>query len=390
MAEQLRPKPVIGDSRQMQEVRSVIRSVSRRVCTVLINGESGTGKELVAQHVHYCGPLANEPFVPVDCTTLRDNLFESQLFGHVKGAFTGADRDSIGFFRAADGGTLFLDEIAELDPHVQARLLRCIQERAVVPLGSVAATPVNVRIIAATHRDLEDMIEREEFRQDLFFRLNVVSLNIAPLRERREDILPLAHSFLRSLAEFYQESPKVLSDEAAEALEAYDWPGNVREVANVFERVYALCQSDTVTLVDLPPAIAFSAPEPEQIPDYGITPLDEAERALVERALKTTDGNQARAANLLRIDRRRMYRLVRRFKLRELTRRGGTEIKGKPQLLKTSAAAARLGCDPAFVRREVVRGNLPGYRIGPRGDIRIPADAVDQYLLDHNVQANTD
>ena len=398
----------------MRTLTAQIASVSDRTCTVLIQGDSGTGKELAAQHIHYSGPLKDQPFVPVDCSTLRDTLFESQLFGHVIGAFTGADRDAIGFFRAADGGTLFLDEIGELEPQVQARLLRCIQERSVVPLGSVEATPVNVRIIAATHRNLEEMVGAGEFRQDLFFRLNVVSLDIPCLKHRPSDVVPLAKHFLATFADFYNEPVKTLSPDACAALEAYDWPGNVREVANAFERAYALCPNPVITTADLPAAVRHSAsqqenfigkPLPVPIPvPAGVAPLDHAERTAVENALKATDGNQARAANLLRIDRRRLYRLVRRFNLGELTRKSGRSTakspitprpevdssSSRPKLLKASAAAERLGCDAAFVRREVQRGNLTGYRIGPRGDIRIPAEALEAYLSNHAVQNNAE
>ena len=392
------PKPLIGESQCMRQLRTAIRAVSRRVSTVLINGESGTGKELVAQHIHHSGPISDQPFVPVDCSTLRDTLFESQLFGHIRGAFTGADRDSLGFFRAADGGTLFLDEIGELAPYVQARLLRCIQERAVVPVGAQTATPVNVRIITATHRDLIEMVNEGEFREDLFFRLNVVELQVPPLRERIEDIIPLAKHFAREMADFYQEPAKDLTADAYAALEAYDWPGNVRELANAFERIFALCNDQQVAIADLPPAVRDAATRQVVDNHGGITPLDEAERLLVEHALRVTKGNQARAAHLLHIDRRRLYRLVRRFGLRRLTRPAAEEApeagvatkvgheNEKNQFLKASEVAAKLGCDPATVRREVTRGNLPAYRIGPRGDIRISVEAVDRYLDEHPVR----
>src|SRR3954471_3938285 len=215
---------LIGDSEPMRRLSAQIDALGRRHCTVLLQGESGTGKELAAQSIHARSGRAGGPFVPVDCTTLRDTLFESQLFGHVRGAFTGADRSTLGFFRTADRGTLFLDEIGELEPAVQAKLLRCIQDSAVVPLGGVAPIGVDVRIVAATHRDLGAMMKSGSFRQDLYYRLNVACVHVPALRERREDVPMLARHALAELARLYEEPPRSLSRDALAALCAYDWP----------------------------------------------------------------------------------------------------------------------------------------------------------------------
>jgi transcriptional regulator with PAS, ATPase and Fis domain len=310
---------MLGESRPMVELRSLIESAGCRACTVLIQGESGTGKELIAQYIHAASPRRSQPFVPVDCTTLQDTLLESQLFGHVKGAFTGAETSTLGFFRAADSGTLFLDEIGELTPAVQAKLLRCIQDRAVVPLGSVKPIPIDVRIVAATHRDLRAMVRNGDFRQDLFFRLNVVRLTAPALRVRQTDISLLARHFLAQYAELYDEPAKVLSDEAVRYLEAYEWPGNVRELANIIEQAHVLTKGSIVTPSDLPDEIR-QAVALERMSDSqdDVMPLASAERMLIAQALRATQGNQAEAARMLRIDRRRLYRKVRQYRLRSL------------------------------------------------------------------------
>src|SRR5947207_10150656 len=226
---------LIGQSDPMLRLRRLIDALAARDCTALIHGESGTGKELTAREIHDRSARCDGPFVPVDCTTLRDTLFESQLFGHVRGAFTGADRPTLGFFRSADRGTLFLDEIGELPLHIQAKLLRCIQEGEVVPLGAVTPIKVNVRIVAATHRDLATMMRDGTFRADLFYRLHVACLSVPPLRQRKEDIALLARHTLADLARIYQEPEKTLSLTAMNLMHEYDWPGNVRELTNALE-----------------------------------------------------------------------------------------------------------------------------------------------------------
>jgi two-component system response regulator HydG len=310
---------LIGESEPIIKLTARVAAVSGRNSTVLIRGESGVGKELVAQQIHRASTRASGPFVAVDCTTLRDTLFESQLFGHVKGAFTGAQHPTLGFWRAADGGTLFLDEIGELALPMQAKLLRGLQDRAVVPVGGVDPIPVNVRVIAATHRNLEDMVRRGEFREDLYFRLKVLRLDVPPLRDRLGDVPELARYFLARLSDLYQEPAKRFDQSAIDALQAYEWPGNVRELANAVEYAYVLAQGEMLTASDLPDEVRAAAVQ-RHLPSHDqIIPLEVAERALILRALTATRGNQARAAQLLRIERRRLYRKVRQYKLQSFT-----------------------------------------------------------------------
>jgi len=310
---------LVGQSEPMLKLAARIAAVSARNSTVLIRGESGVGKELVAQQIHAASRRAAGPFVAVDCTTLRDTLFESQLFGHVKGAFTGADHPTLGFWRAADGGTLFLDEIGELSLSMQAKLLRGLQDRAIVPVGGVEPIPVNVRIIAATHRNLEEMVRRGEFREDLYFRLKVVRLDVPPLRERMSDVPSLARYFLARLSALYEEPPKQFDASAIEAMTAYTWPGNVRELANAVEYAYVLAPGEILTAADLPDEVRLAAAQRQSSAGDAIVPLDVAERALILRALTATQGNQARAARLLKIERRRLYRKVRQYNLQPFT-----------------------------------------------------------------------
>lgn len=310
--------PLIGTAGCVQELRARIAAVSKRTCTVLILGESGTGKELVARHIHACSDRPAGPFVPVDCTTLHDTLLESQLFGYEKGAFTGAEHATLGLFRAADGGTLFLDEIGELSPHSQAKLLRCIQEAAVVPLGGVQPIPVDVRIVAATHRDLHRMVRDGQFRADLYFRLNVVKFEVPPLRDRRTDIVALAEAFLQQQATIYDEPLKRLSPDALAALVAYDWPGNVRELANAVEHAFVLSVGQVVTAEDLPDGLRAACGPCLGTTDGEIPSLEAAERLLIIRALRAAGGHQARAAEILQIERHRLSRKIRRYGLQSV------------------------------------------------------------------------
>lgn len=322
---------MVGESEPMLKLKAMIQAIGSRDCTALIHGETGSGKELIARQLHAVSPRADKPFIAVDCTTLRDTLFESQLFGHEKGAFTGADKATLGFFRAADGGTIFLDEIGELDLPVQAKLLRVVQERAVTPLGSIKPIRINVRLICATHRELKDMVKANKFREDLFFRLNVVKLIAPPLRDRRDDIPDLAQYFLDDLAAMYEEEPKKLAPDVVNAMKAYHWPGNVRELANAMEHAVALAPARTLTLDDLPEHLRNLTVTDEDGETRGrldddaglgendpVVPLDEAEKTLVAKALRLADGNQSRAARMLQIERRRLYRMVDRFNLAHL------------------------------------------------------------------------
>jgi len=323
---------MVGESQPMAKLKSMIQAIGSRDCTALIHGETGSGKELIARQLHAVSPRADKPFIAVDCTTLRDTLFESQLFGHEKGAFTGADRATLGFFRAADGGTLFLDEIGELDLPVQAKLLRVVQERAVTPLGSTKPVPINVRLICATHRELKEMVQANKFREDLFFRLNVVKLIAPPLRDRQDDIIALCEFFLEDLAAMYEEPVKKINADAANALQAYHWPGNVRELANAMEHAVALAPGRSLSVDDLPEHVREMTVTDAQgntgdhIESDGlgesdpVIPLDEAEKMLVAKALRLSDGNQSRAARMLQVERRRLYRMVDRFGLSELVK----------------------------------------------------------------------
>jgi transcriptional regulator with PAS, ATPase and Fis domain len=310
--------PMVGEHPTMRRLREVAVAVGRRTCTTLIRGESGTGKELLARQIHLGSNRATGPFVPVDCSTLRDSLLESQLFGHVRGAFTGAACNTLGFFRAADGGTIFLDEIGELLPEAQARLLRCLQERAVVPLGMFRAIPVDVRIIAATHRPLAEMVRQGAFRVDLYFRLNVVTLEIAPLRDRKEDIPLLAEQFLRDMARIYDEPRHKISPQAMKRLTEYDWPGNVRELRNVLERACALTQNATLTVEDLPSEVTGRSAESTPTVADAILSLADSERQAIASALRANGGNQSRTALALQVERHRLRRMIHRHGLESL------------------------------------------------------------------------
>jgi DNA-binding NtrC family response regulator len=308
------PCPIVAAS----EFQSQLELIAPRSATVLIDGETGVGKEVAARRIHALSPRANQPFVPVDCTVFSTELMESQLFGHVKGAFTGAVGAALGFVRCADRGTLFLDEIGELPLFVQAKLLRCIQERTVVPVGGVEPIPVDLRIVAATHRDLAAMVREGTFRQDLYFRLNVVRISIEPLRSRRDEILPLAQQFIDDIATAYAEPTKQLALAAEDALHRYDWPGNVRELRNAIERAFLFCGDRTIDVAHLPAEIrdatrATDSPDPWAHPAFeaeSIPRLADAERLLIARVLKVTGGNQSDAARLLDVERHRLRRKI--------------------------------------------------------------------------------
>lgn len=315
---------LLGDSEATSRLRSAIAAVAPRSATVLLTGETGVGKEVAAREIHRLSRRCAGPFVPVDCAVFSSELMESQLFGHIKGAFTGAIAATRGFLRCADGGTLFLDEIGELPLALQAKLLRAIQERAVVPVGAAEPIPVDFRVIAATHRDLTQMVREGTFRQDLYFRLNVVRIEIEPLRQRHEDILPLARHFLQEIAHSYEEPIKSLSAPAEALLLQYDWPGNVRELRNVIERAYLFCADRTIDAAHLPSEIrefadrsAVSSLSGAIVAD-GIPRLADAERLLIARVLKLTGGNQSDAARMLDVERHRLRRKILAYGLEHL------------------------------------------------------------------------
>jgi two-component system response regulator HydG len=315
LREQLRSRPgfggLVGISPRMQKVYKLIEKVSQHSYPVLVLGESGTGKELVARSIHFSGPRRSGPFVPVDCSALVPTLIESELFGYVKGAFTGALRSKVGLLEAADGGTLFLDEIADLPFDLQAKLLRALQEREIRPVGSNERVRINVRVIAATNRDLEAAIRSGSFRQDLYFRLNVVQIKLPPLRERKSDIPLLVNHFLEKFSD--PERPvRSISEEAMARLMAYDWPGNVRELENAIERALALGSGPVLQLADVPSNLHSSSPDRLPASDE-LLPLEELERRAIFRALRETGGDKLAAARLLGIGKTTLYRKLKQY-----------------------------------------------------------------------------
>lgn len=242
---------LLGKSKAMDDVRLMIRKLARSQAPILISGESGTGKELAARLIHASGPRADKTFVPVNCGAIPEHLMESEFFGYKKGSFTGATQDKIGLFQAAHGGTLFLDEVADLPQHMQVKLLRAIQERAVRPIGTQTEIPVDVRILSATHKDLQRLVDQADFRQDLYYRLNVIELRMPSLRERTDDIPELAKTILEKLGETLSLRPPKFTPRSLDALQNYPFPGNVRELENILERAFTLCEGDTIELDDL-------------------------------------------------------------------------------------------------------------------------------------------
>ncbi len=300
---------LIGDSVAMAEVRRIADSIAARESTIMILGETGAGKEMLASYVHRRSKRAAKPFIPVDCSSLADTLFESELFGHIKGAYTGATRDSLGFIRSAEGGTLFLDEIGELSLPLQSKLLRVLQERVVTPVGSTKPIPVDIRVLCATNRSLEEMVRTGDFRQDLYFRLNVVTLRLPPLRERQDDILPLCRHFLNVQAKLYHEPLRQISDESADALRTYPWPGNVRELANVMEHAHVLAAGDLIEVSDLPPRIGEGGNAADMLVENDVNLVD-VERQTIAKALKRADSNKAAAARMLGLNIQRLNRRI--------------------------------------------------------------------------------
>jgi DNA-binding NtrC family response regulator len=315
LREQLRTRPgfggLLGVSPKMQRVYRLIEKVSQHNYPVLILGESGTGKELVARSIHFSGPRQNRPFVPVDCSALVPTLIESELFGYVKGAFTGAMHAKTGLMEAAGSGTLFLDEIGDMPIDLQAKLLRALQEREIKPVGSTERISISTRVIAATNRDLEAAVRQGQFRQDLFFRLNVVQIKLPPLRERKSDIPLLVSSFLEKFSE-PNGRVRTVSEDAMARLIAYDWPGNVRELENAIERAVALGSGPILHVGDLPSNLHYGARD--RLPQTDeVLPLEELERRAIMRALREASGDKLAAARLLGIGKTTLYRKLKQY-----------------------------------------------------------------------------
>ena len=306
---------IIGQSSAMTEIFEIVQQVAPTRATVLVLGESGTGKELIAKALHQLSPRAKQPFVTVHCAALAPTLLESELFGHEKGAFTGAHERRIGRFEQAQGGTLFLDEIGEIDATIQVKLLRFLGERTFERVGSNKTLSADVRLVAATNKSLEELVKAGKFREDLFFRLRVVEIELPPLRERTGDIPLLAQSFLR---EFAKENGKAVNDFTADALEALmncAWPGNVRELRTAIEHAVVLSRSERISLRDLPPSVrGGSAGDLKLLPGNALTVKD-AEKQLIVRALKETDGNRTRAAQKIAMSRRTFHRKLHEYHL---------------------------------------------------------------------------
>lgn len=303
-------KNVIGRTPQMLQVYKTIAKVADSKSTILLYGERGTGKELIARSIHYNSNRRTRPFVPVDCASLVETLMESELFGHVRGAFTGAHIAKRGLFEEADGGTLFLDEVGNLSLSIQAKLLRFLQEHEIKRVGGMESLKVDVRVIAATNQPLDPLIQKGQFREDLFDRLNVVSITLPPLRERKEDIPLIASHFLRKFSQENQKNITHISPEALEILTRYSWPGNVRELEHTIERAVILSAHPIILPEDLPKKIFEETQEIEPTLPDELLPLKELERRYVLRVLKETGGNKKKAAEILGIDRTTLYRIL--------------------------------------------------------------------------------
>jgi len=290
-----------GESAAMQRVFAQIERASRTRATVLVSGESGTGKELVSRAIHYESERASAPFVPVNCGAIPHDLLESELFGHLKGAFTGATESRAGFFLAADGGTILLDEVGETSPAMQVKLLRVLQDSEIRMVGSSRPRKVDVRVIAATNGDLAQLVQKGAFREDLYFRINVIPIHLPPLRERSDDIIPLTRHFASRCAEDLGRPVPEISDRVLEIFRGYAWPGNLRELENVVQRLVVMAESDTIDAPDLPSLMRFSVTEPRTAPTRT---LAEVEAAYIREVLDSVGGNKTQAARILGIDRK--------------------------------------------------------------------------------------
>jgi DNA-binding NtrC family response regulator len=307
-------KSIIGNSRNMREVFDTMSKVAPTKASILITGESGVGKELVADAIHELSPRKDMPLVKVHCAALSSSLLESELFGHEKGAFTGAISKRRGRFELASGGTLFLDEIGEIDQDIQVKLLRVLQEKKFERVGGEQTVETDVRIVTATNKDLKAEIEKGNFREDLYFRLNVVNINVPPLRERKDDIPVLAASFLKEFAQENGKTIEGINEKARSRLYAYEWPGNIRELRNCIESAVVMCQSNVVTIDDLPPALRSAADEGWIRIRLGAN-MAECEKAIIRDTLSYLDGNKTKAAETLDIGRKTLIRKIAEYGL---------------------------------------------------------------------------
>src|SRR5271167_3702043 len=320
LREQLKSKhgfgSLVGYAPEMERLYRIIAKAAHSTHPVLILGESGTGKELVARSIHYSGPYRDKPFIPVDCGSLVPSLIESELFGYVRGAFTGAVRAKDGLMSTAEGGTIFLDEVGELPVDLQAKLLRAIQEKEIRPVGGTRSVPINVRILAATNRDLDAAVQQGTFRRDLYFRLNVLSLRIPPLRERTQDIPLLIGNVLERVNASTQ-TQRTIGDDALRSMLTYDWPGNVRELENCVERACTTCSFSTIHLADLPTTLrnfqAYPKPDASGSEPEAITPLDQIEKWAILHAIELLKGDKLQAARRLGIGKTTLYRKLKEY-----------------------------------------------------------------------------
>jgi two-component system response regulator AtoC len=303
---------IVGQTPALLEVYKTVARLVDSKTTVLIQGESGTGKELVARALHFNGPRAERPFVVVDCAALTESLLESELFGHMRGAFTGAVETKKGLFEKADGGTILLDEIADISQALQAKLLRVLQHHEIRRVGGTESIPLDVRVIAATNKDLETLVNAGRFREDLFYRLHVVTFHLPPLRERREDIALLANHFLRKYSEANQKLITHITPEVLQCLCGYEWPGNVRELEHTIERAVTLTTNNCLMREDLPPKLRQRTTSPHPGTPQPWLSLQEVEKQHIQAVLQATAGNKKRAAQILGINRRSLYRMAKR------------------------------------------------------------------------------
>lgn len=311
-------KVIIGNSKKMKEVLEIVNRVAKSNATILVTGESGTGKELIANAIHYNSDRENKPYVRVNCGAIPESLLESELFGHEKGAFTGAVNRKPGRFERADGGTIFLDEVGELSTATQVKLLRVLQEKEIERVGGTEVIKVDVRVIAATNRDLKKMVEEGSFRDDLYYRLNVIPIELPPLRERKEDIPALIEYFIHKYCREMGREKIGISEDALERIVQYSWKGNIRELENVVERLVILSQGNMIYKEDLPKEILIQNDEASEfiLPKEGIN-LEEVEKSLIQQALKKTDYNQTKAAKLLGITRHTLIYRMEKYDIKE-------------------------------------------------------------------------